>query len=1252
MVRRQTDWIAVGHAINSMTTTEPDLSHAEIHRRINIAINSTGSEPAGTPGDNNYGSDVPMGNTPELAQASAQVATTDSQTCSLQGSPGRYRSLPPIDVGESFVDSVALISAIDDDGMATGKFAVNEVADTLIVVEAAAAEARLGPHVINFLDESCENTLEDASDSGASSSNESQAIQLIQSDEAPNEEGGFQMTGFLKALCEKWPPENKTKKEIQVPEEVTLSKGQMAFAAAVQYANLSRGTYKVFIEAMKQFETLEEIRELPDYSDTIRRRFLRSLPLLTMRRTTLTLDKKKIESRKTDKEDLLMFDIESVISRFLSSKSNWDSMIHGLAHRTDGIVDHGRQARWWGESIRTTSGQCVRMADGAVLYPSDFIRYREEGDDRGDNSTLCWGRICWVGQDFTDAAAQAGTSGSKIIEIQAVHEKAKLHGDFFTSNPQVKSSHCPAGITELVVIEDEKILVNPLRVRSRHINVHIDYDFKFTKPDTSTKSTSTAPFRVRWFFNQANRSWRPAMHTTPLRGEREIEAFGRAYLEKHFTNPHMKSLPMFLFADGFGLFRNMYRAIEGLYLMPQYVPAAEREKLCSLIPLTLGPFGANKADIYKALNYLCELEKGKVVMVNGQEIFVCAFVSAFVGDMMEQQELSGCMSHRASNSCRYCRLGKDDRGAMDFDLTRDGRFDPYLRRKAKKLRAMTTITNQKKKMSKYGIKDDWCLMDALDELFPCLDRIRSRPVDAAHSEYQGLSRVLLTLVYKDILTQEAAIELDDQIRKIQFPPRWRRLQSGNSHLESYRMLELAHGCVILPLVLRGWLKDSHIKAPLRNILCEQALKHFSPEDLSPWKPADFTASDWLTHAAWEWSQSLLAVCGPYSAKNSWRLPRAVRRGRVALGFLLQTLSSAERQKSQRSKPGKSVFSRMLPNTFRQAPASDVTMDSQSQAPSEVASDVLRDVQNQYDKKMNYPNMHIGVHLSEVADEYGGCRMVFTLVGEAKHKVYKKEVLYTNYISAASTLLTRENIRLTIALLLRGAYAHDYSEIDKHFQQWRINCPALTRAMDPRLNELDDEEANADPSEFKVDEDHRAVRGLHRLKRRPADGDDFTGITKSWKLEASHPFFVKLKRAYHRDYAQAFMPALHQADLRWFRKVAFTTRNQKRFCFTVGHFLHISKGSSPDADFQYGRLDGVVIHEQRHERQIFLVVCPARERQSGTAHAEDKIIRGRPIYDLGSEQEIIGLGRIKAEDIWMVPVGQDLVVHVEFDIDAR
>ncbi|KAG6062186.1 hypothetical protein E4U17_002380 [Claviceps sp. LM77 group G4] len=55
----------------------------------------------------------------------------------------------------------------------------------------------------------------------------------------------------------------------------------------------------------------------------------------------------------------------------------------------------------------------------------------------------------------------------------------------------------------------------------------------------------------------------------------------------------------------------------------------------------------------------------------------------------------------------------------------------------------------RKRMNNYGMKDD----SASDGC----SWIRSRPIDAAHSEYQRLSRMMRTLIHKDILVNKLLV---------------------------------------------------------------------------------------------------------------------------------------------------------------------------------------------------------------------------------------------------------------------------------------------------------------------------------------------------------------------------------------------------------------------------------------------------------------------------------------------------------------
>ncbi|KAG6157106.1 hypothetical protein E4U51_008091 [Claviceps purpurea] len=328
-----------------------------------------------------------------------------------QTEPADY--LLPIEVGEDYSTFAAQQSDDDREGFVFAESLAGDIPGVSPAVSIAPSETRRGPDVVHFPYDDCESVMSWTSGSGESRTFSDSPLlaesiypePVIPDDDTEDIESEvFKMTEFLASRYTKWPPENTAKKEVYVPKEMTLSAGQFAVAAAITQAKLSRKDYRIIVEAFKQIKSVEELRGLPVYRDTLRRRFLSSLPFLSMRRKTLTLDKKMIESRKTDKEDFLVFDLEDIVTTYLSSERNQKNN----AHRTDGVVDHARQAQWWGESIRTTSGQCVRMDDDTVLFPSDFVTYRNEDDDCQDASNLRWGRICWVDQDFTDTAIQTG----------------------------------------------------------------------------------------------------------------------------------------------------------------------------------------------------------------------------------------------------------------------------------------------------------------------------------------------------------------------------------------------------------------------------------------------------------------------------------------------------------------------------------------------------------------------------------------------------------------------------------------------------------------------------------------------------------------------------------------------------------------------------------------------------------------------------------------------------------------------------
>ncbi|KAI5781384.1 hypothetical protein DFH27DRAFT_488348 [Peziza echinospora] len=96
-----------------------------------------------------------------------------------------------------------------------------------------------------------------------------------------------------------------------------------------------------------------------------------------------------------------------------------------------------------------------------------------------------------------------------------------------------------------------------------------------------------------------NDNIRPIRYSHLIRGQIEVDIYGREYLEEHFfTYPNkpdqkpIRCIPQMTFIDSFGLYRNMYRTLLGFYIIPSNMTIRERTRLANIFPIALGPHGA------------------------------------------------------------------------------------------------------------------------------------------------------------------------------------------------------------------------------------------------------------------------------------------------------------------------------------------------------------------------------------------------------------------------------------------------------------------------------------------------------------------------------------------------------------------------------------------------------------------------------------------------------------------------------------
>lgn len=95
------------------------------------------------------------------------------------------------------------------------------------------------------------------------------------------------------------------------------------------------------------------------------------------------------------------------------------------------------------------------------------------------------------------------------------------------------------------------------------------------------------------------------------------------------------SLPLLTFIDAFGLYRNLYRSLIGIYFIIAALSTRKRDRRANVFPLTLGLYRSNFTDVVEAIKLLVILDRGvEVYIPRAGKVLLVAFTIAFLGDML------------------------------------------------------------------------------------------------------------------------------------------------------------------------------------------------------------------------------------------------------------------------------------------------------------------------------------------------------------------------------------------------------------------------------------------------------------------------------------------------------------------------------------------------------------------------------------------------------------------------------------------
>jgi hypothetical protein len=291
-------------------------------------------------------------------------------------------------------------------------------------------------------------------------------------------------------------------------------------------------------------------------------------------------------------------------------------------------------------------------------------------------------------------------------------------------------------LPELVLMEDDRLVLPIDQLERKEWVYFLDH------PSAQDLRRSLLPVNpthcVRHIAYRSNGpKIRAVFQRHRIPAENELLDMGRQYVLDTFVGTGRFSLPFTLFLDAFGLHRNVYHQLQGLYIQPANLDAAARFTLQNCFVLMLGPFGGNDGDIAQSLeDETVPLGRGirtDLGLSDGSRhtnAVITVFPLCMTGDMPQQNHNVGVMSPAATFNCRYCFTG--DRGNLGLDTRVEGRYQAA----HSHLRGQLELIGGKRKkslaFSQRGINEAEGSIFA--KCFPCLDIFNGYPNDPFHCE--------------------------------------------------------------------------------------------------------------------------------------------------------------------------------------------------------------------------------------------------------------------------------------------------------------------------------------------------------------------------------------------------------------------------------------------------------------------------------------------------------------------------------------
>jgi hypothetical protein len=239
------------------------------------------------------------------------------------------------------------------------------------------------------------------------------------------------------------------------------------------------------------------------------------------------------------------------------------------------------------------------------------------------------------------------------------------------------------------------------------------------------------------------------------------------------------------------------------------MPLHQRKQLRNHFVLSFVPFGGDFDSVMEPIvNEIKFLEKGVLMTIDGQDIWVIAALGVITADLPQGNDLADTKRHGGNQGCRSCLVPKGRLNDFTFDVKLNARYHHHTDEKIKKLKDLVQQRASQKTISEYctehGLRTRPGILNQL-----IWNRHLQTPQDIYHAVAGKIHR-LMECTFAMLKPSGEVIFLD-YWKNFEVPTSWSRLPNPIKHRDSFMFSDRLRLAMLMPFLLRRSLGVSHIK---------------------------------------------------------------------------------------------------------------------------------------------------------------------------------------------------------------------------------------------------------------------------------------------------------------------------------------------------------------------------------------------------------------------------------------------------------